>query len=585
MAATGSRRKVQVAVAVGASLAIGAYAGWLQNTRLVNQITRSFIGPELGEALKSIKGVVAAFERDVRTDIKWDSALANLLILNTIHERAASLQTPPKAGMGANLLPGDETVGKEAARYIRFASAAYGMLMLKGANVMSWDSGWPPLRKFSRQELNAWCINKHCGIADADLVKMNLFEERELHLPAYILTVDHATKSVVLSVRGTFSVQDTVTDLVCDSADFMGGSCHRGLRQGAEMLLADAKEDVLDQLRKHEGYRLVVTGHSLGGGVSILLTMMLLKRRKNLGLGNAEVLCYAFAPPPVFGPLHKLSGETRRAIRCFVFGNDMVCRLSLASAYGLFSDLKEVDSVEASLGTRLRYLVHEHRPHLSVHDDGRGAVGLRVAYRYATVLHRTRSRGGKRSINRHAGGGCGGVGDGSGQIENPVETFVQRKLAEDFTETGTATAHRRRNGAVRPRKAAEDTWQKGHEHNLFELGGFLERGWGGGEDGCSGDRYTRLLIPGSIYHMRKMGAESVAAAAADVLATDVLADAPLDARQKLYWMERERAEEFAKLLMVDTAIVDHLPSAYEDALHALYGDGLPIPDDEDAKTL
>lgn len=31
----------------------------------------------------------------------------------------------------ANLLPGDEVVGREAARYVRFASAAYGMLMLK----------------------------------------------------------------------------------------------------------------------------------------------------------------------------------------------------------------------------------------------------------------------------------------------------------------------------------------------------------------------------------------------------------------------------------------------------------------------
>ena len=79
-----------------------------------------------------------------------------------------------------------------------------------------------------------------------------------------------------------------------------------------------------------------------------MLTMMLLKRRKSLGLGDTEVLCYAFAPPPVFGPLHKLSGETRRAIRSFVFGNDMVCRLSLASAYGLFSDLNEVDGIGVS---------------------------------------------------------------------------------------------------------------------------------------------------------------------------------------------------------------------------------------------
>ncbi|CAN0502274.1 unnamed protein product, partial [Ectocarpus sp. 8 AP-2014] len=148
-------------------------------------------------------------------------------------------------------------------------------------------------------------------------------------------------ESVVLSIRGTFSMQDTVTDLVCDSADFMGGSCHRGLRQGAEMLLADAKSDVLQQLNRHRGYRLVVTGHSLGGGASRVVKTFSIKsfflyESSELGLGSTRVLCYAFAPPPVFGPLDKLSGETQRAIRSFVFGNDMVCRMSLASAYELF---------------------------------------------------------------------------------------------------------------------------------------------------------------------------------------------------------------------------------------------------------
>lgn len=33
-------------------------------------------------------------------------------------------------------------------------------------------------------------------------------------------------------------------------------------------------------------------------------------------------------------------------------------------------------------------------------------------------------------------------------------------------------------------------------------------------------------------------------------------------------------EQFLKLLVVDTGIVDHMPKSYEDALHALYGDGL-----------
>lgn len=194
---------------------------------------------------------------------------------------------------------------------------------------------------------------------------------------------------------------------------------------------------------------------------------------------------------------------------------------------------------KASLPVRLKYLVNEHRPHVSVHDDGLGAVGMRVAYRYATILHRTRSRGGNNrggSNRSGGGGGDGGVGGGGATIDHPVEAFVQKKLAEDFTETGTANV----NVGFRSRKASsEDAWRTGHEHNLFEVGGFLEHGWGGGVDGGSSrDPYTRLLIPGSIYHMRKLGAESVASSAAGVLA-----EMPSDTRRKVYWMEREKPEE------------------------------------------
>lgn len=47
----------------------------------------------------------------------------------------------------------------------------------------------------------------------------------------------------------------------------MGGSCHRGLRHGAEFLLEDAKDDLLRALKRNKGYRLVLCGHSLGGGM------------------------------------------------------------------------------------------------------------------------------------------------------------------------------------------------------------------------------------------------------------------------------------------------------------------------------
>lgn len=34
--------------------------------------------------------------------------------------------------------------------------------------------------------------------------------------------------------------------------------------------------------------------------------------------------------------------------------------------------------------------------------------------------------------------------------------------------------------------------------------------------------------------------------------------------------------QFERLLIVDTAIMDHLPKVYEEALHTLFGDGLKL---------
>lgn len=165
---------------------------------------------------------------------------------------------------------------------------------------------------------------------------------------------------------------------------------------------------------------------------------------------------------------------------------------------------------------RCKYLARERRPHLSVDDDGRGAVGMRVAYRYATILHRTRSRGGN--------GGKGWVG-----AENhPVEAFVQKKLAEDFTSTGTA-AYRR---YLRRRASSEAASRNGYEHSGYELNG---------NGICNNDRYKRLLIPGNIYHMKKLRSKMEDA--------DATAEArgerggPVEEQGLLYWMEREAPEE------------------------------------------
>lgn len=158
-------------------------------------------------------------------------------------------------------------------------------------------------------------------------------------------------------------------------------------------------------------------------------------------------------------------------------------------------------------------------PLLSVADDGRGAVNTQICFRYPTILHRSRSRGGNdietktgetSSLKRREG-------------QHPIETFVQRNLAEEFTSTGRARLPTRKN-THRAWRAAIVAYRIGN------------------------DRYERLTIPGSVYHIRRLGetaAGALPAAAADGQAGD-REDRHSDRRR--YWMEREDPLEVIFLL-------------------------------------
>ncbi|CAN0167657.1 unnamed protein product, partial [Discosporangium mesarthrocarpum] len=157
-------RKVAVGAVAALIVAKSAASAWtrFENSRLTLNIKRLLVSPELEDSLKSIREVMSAFEQDIRTDMKRSTervpSLVNLLILNTIHEREAAARDCREARMlqesearshdeyekeGRNgkdakdaknrwIQHGvDEKVGKEAARYVRFAISAYGVLMLK----------------------------------------------------------------------------------------------------------------------------------------------------------------------------------------------------------------------------------------------------------------------------------------------------------------------------------------------------------------------------------------------------------------------------------------------------------------------
>lgn len=79
----------------------------------------------------------------------------------------------------------------------------------------------------------------------------------------------------MLSIRGTWSARDILTDLCCTGEDFETPSgtkhAHHGMLEAARAIATDVEESVQTFLNTNRDYTLVIVGHSLGGGVAAIL--------------------------------------------------------------------------------------------------------------------------------------------------------------------------------------------------------------------------------------------------------------------------------------------------------------------------
>ncbi|KZC11064.1 Sn1-specific diacylglycerol lipase beta [Dufourea novaeangliae] len=151
----------------------------------------------------------------------------------------------------------------------------------------------------------------------------------------FCVVVDHKTSSIVIIARGSLSLRDIFTDFAADSDIFEceglppGSMAHRSMIIGARVILGQLKENkILEQaFNTYPQYNLVITGHSLGAGVGILLAFLLRPTYPNLKV-------YAFATPAGL-----LSRNVARITEEFVLtigvGDDFVMRLGVDSIENL----------------------------------------------------------------------------------------------------------------------------------------------------------------------------------------------------------------------------------------------------------
>ncbi|KAK2160528.1 hypothetical protein LSH36_131g02023 [Paralvinella palmiformis] len=233
----------------------------------------------------------------------------------------------------------------QAAHYMRFAAASYGWAMYMYTHLcIGACQLYPACRcctcvKNSNFTLDDNCCNcntaaiiKTTGINEQDIVYATYYN-RIYQIPFFV-ALDHTEEAVVISIRGTLSLRDAVTDLSADSEPLEApgvedGRAHSGILRAAKHIQQTITElQLLNKaFEKAPGYQLVITGHSLGAGAASILAILLRP-------DYPQLKCFAFSPPGWLVSL-PVSRYTEQFICSVVLGKDLVPRLGLLTMENL----------------------------------------------------------------------------------------------------------------------------------------------------------------------------------------------------------------------------------------------------------
>lgn len=188
---------------------------------------------------------------------------------------------------------------------------------------------------------------KHAGLEQSNLL-YGQFDSSFTCTP-YCIIVDHKWKFIVISIRGTLSLEDCVKDVLIEPSsleDFakQWGFCldpkdqyvHNGVLQCTQWVVEDLdNHGIVDRfLEENTGYDLRICGHSLGAGIATLLSFVY--RNKYPGCR-----CFSYSPP---GGLlsKKLATECSEFVYSFVLDSDLVPRLAVQTMEVLRDEILEL---------------------------------------------------------------------------------------------------------------------------------------------------------------------------------------------------------------------------------------------------
>ncbi|KAK1738142.1 lipase class 3 family protein [Skeletonema marinoi] len=295
--------------------------GWKRRSlrAWIRKIEHKFLSPETARAINTIQKILAAFPDYGVVDLfglysPKEVVLSILALSRLQHVIATRNKTEDDEDNKKNETTIDKHIIEELAYYSIFANVAYGW---KGAAFC----GRIPFGNNNRALLT------RTGIEQDDILMTKWHSKT--NRPAFFLIRDKERNTIVLSIRGTLSPRDVLTDLcascenflveddpealpaeedpiITDSESSLGdiddsitssdwgqiqfSRAHSGMVEAARGVARMTAKIISDELQMDPNLSLVIVGHSLGGGVAAVLATMWKQRFANrvrsIGFGN-----------------------------------------------------------------------------------------------------------------------------------------------------------------------------------------------------------------------------------------------------------------------------------------------------------
>ncbi|KAI7726084.1 hypothetical protein M8C21_019818 [Ambrosia artemisiifolia] len=186
-------------------------------------------------------------------------------------------------------------------------------------------------------------LAKNSMLRESNIVKF--VKNSSLLRPGYYIGVDTRNKLVIFGIRGTHTVSDLITDVVSSSdveVNFEGYTTHFGTSEAARWFLTHEIGTIKKYLEKHEGFRLTLVGHSLGGAIASMLAIMIRKKtNEELGFSPDIVTAVGYGTPPCVSK--ELAESCLDYVTTVCMQDDIIPRLSVATLMRLRNEILKTD--------------------------------------------------------------------------------------------------------------------------------------------------------------------------------------------------------------------------------------------------